>query len=507
MAQDILRFHCVYWPAMLLAAGYDVPKQIFIHGYLLLDDRKISKSLGNSLDPLDADRRLRRRSAALLVRARGPVRAGRQRLARRHRRAVRERARQRPRQPALAHDRDGRQVPRRPAPGRPGRLVGDRGRDRGRAAGERRHRPRSTSPERSTASGSLVRALNRHVTETQPWELAKDEANADAARPGALRPLRRAAGRGGRARSRICPRPRRRSSTRSASRRSSAGSTSRTGSSSPAIRSRRRRRSSRASSCRTPTRRDRRAMIDTHAHLGDDAAEVLARARDAGVDPRDRRRDEARRRARRSLARAEAARRRPLRASASTRTRRRASTSAALDELRELLAHPRAVAVGETGLDYFRDYAPPAAQQRALRRPARARARAPASRSSSTRARPTTTRARASLAHDGPVILHCFSSPPLLDAALERGWYVSFAGNVTYKNAYDLRDGGPPRARPSGCSPRPTARISRRRRCAASRTSRRTSCTRSPRSPRCAASTRPSSRRRSTRNADEVFGL
>src|SRR5438477_1707282 len=53
MAQDILRFHCVYWPAMLLAAGYDVPKQIFVHGYLLLDDRKISKSLGNVVDPLE----------------------------------------------------------------------------------------------------------------------------------------------------------------------------------------------------------------------------------------------------------------------------------------------------------------------------------------------------------------------------------------------------------------------------------------------------------------------
>ena len=51
MAQDILRFHCVYWPAMLLSAGYDVPKQIFIHGYLLLDDRKISKSLGNVARP------------------------------------------------------------------------------------------------------------------------------------------------------------------------------------------------------------------------------------------------------------------------------------------------------------------------------------------------------------------------------------------------------------------------------------------------------------------------
>ena len=53
LAKDILRFHCVYWPALLLAAGYEVPKQLFVHGYLNLDDRKISKSLGNVLDPLD----------------------------------------------------------------------------------------------------------------------------------------------------------------------------------------------------------------------------------------------------------------------------------------------------------------------------------------------------------------------------------------------------------------------------------------------------------------------
>ncbi len=53
LAKDILRFHCVYWPAMLLAAGYDVPHQLFVHGWLLLDDRKISKSRGNVVDPLD----------------------------------------------------------------------------------------------------------------------------------------------------------------------------------------------------------------------------------------------------------------------------------------------------------------------------------------------------------------------------------------------------------------------------------------------------------------------
>jgi len=110
-----------------------------------------------------------------------------------------------------------------------------------------------------------------------------------------------------------------------------------------------------------------------------------------------------------------------------------------LDELRTLLAHPKAVAVGETGLDYFRDYAPHDAQQRLFD------AQLDLARETGkpvvihTRAADDDTRERL-LAHDGEVILHCFSSLPLLDAALERRWYVSFAGNVTYKNAYDLRD-------------------------------------------------------------------
>ncbi|MDQ3777413.1 MAG: class I tRNA ligase family protein, partial [Actinomycetota bacterium] len=50
IAKDILRFHCVYWPALLLAAGYDVPRRIFVHGYLNLGGRGISKSLGNVIE-------------------------------------------------------------------------------------------------------------------------------------------------------------------------------------------------------------------------------------------------------------------------------------------------------------------------------------------------------------------------------------------------------------------------------------------------------------------------
>jgi len=51
MAKDILRFHCVYWPAMLMSAGYEVPQQMLVHGYLILEGRGMSKSLGNVISP------------------------------------------------------------------------------------------------------------------------------------------------------------------------------------------------------------------------------------------------------------------------------------------------------------------------------------------------------------------------------------------------------------------------------------------------------------------------
>ncbi len=51
MAKDILRFHAVYWPAFLMAAGLTPPRQELIHGWWLKDDRKMSKSAGNVLDP------------------------------------------------------------------------------------------------------------------------------------------------------------------------------------------------------------------------------------------------------------------------------------------------------------------------------------------------------------------------------------------------------------------------------------------------------------------------
>jgi TatD DNase family protein len=110
-----------------------------------------------------------------------------------------------------------------------------------------------------------------------------------------------------------------------------------------------------------------------------------------------------------------------------------------LDELRELLAHPKAVAVGETGLDTVRQFASTDEQRRLfdaqlaladeLSLPVVIHSR---------EAEPETAAALAPFR--GTVILHCFSSPGLLPVALERGYYVSFAGNATYPKAPELRE-------------------------------------------------------------------
>lgn len=53
IGKGITRFHAIYWPAMLLSAGLDLPKTIFSHGYITVDGQKISKSLGNTISPFE----------------------------------------------------------------------------------------------------------------------------------------------------------------------------------------------------------------------------------------------------------------------------------------------------------------------------------------------------------------------------------------------------------------------------------------------------------------------
>ena len=51
MAKDILKFHCLFWPAMLMAAGIKTPETLFLHGFFTVDGEKMSKTLGNMIDP------------------------------------------------------------------------------------------------------------------------------------------------------------------------------------------------------------------------------------------------------------------------------------------------------------------------------------------------------------------------------------------------------------------------------------------------------------------------
>jgi TatD DNase family protein len=179
-------------------------------------------------------------------------------------------------------------------------------------------------------------------------------------------------------------------------------------------------------------------VIDTHAHLDpEQAPALLERARLAGVD----------RviavattisQARETLDIAEA--HDGVYACLGIHPHEAASADADdLDVLARLLEADRAVAVGETGLDYFRDYAPHPDQRRLFAAQLELAREAGKSVVIHTRAADEDT-AAALLRFDGTVILHCFSSPALLAPALDHGWYVSFAGNVTYPGADDLRE-------------------------------------------------------------------
>jgi TatD DNase family protein len=179
-------------------------------------------------------------------------------------------------------------------------------------------------------------------------------------------------------------------------------------------------------------------VTDSHAHL-DACAEpdaVVARAREAGV---------ARivtigtgvESCRRALELAEA--HDGVFAALGIDPHRAATGEAArVEELRPLLAHPKAVAVGETGLDGHHG-AETLREQRvlldaqleladSLALPVVIHSRA-ASEATAAALEP----------FRGTVILHCFSEPDLLEPALERGYYVSFAGNATYPSAEPLR--------------------------------------------------------------------
>ena len=181
-------------------------------------------------------------------------------------------------------------------------------------------------------------------------------------------------------------------------------------------------------------------MIDTHAHLDalEDTGAVLARAREAGVTrvisvgtsiPS----------ARAVLALCDAEE--GVFAALGLHPHESGAVGdRELGELRELVAHPKVVAVGETGLDYYREFARRDRQAWAFRAQAELAAEVAKPLVIHTRAADDDTLAALHAVPESvPIVLHCFSSSALLEPALEHGWYVSFAGNVTYPKAPELR--------------------------------------------------------------------
>lgn len=182
-------------------------------------------------------------------------------------------------------------------------------------------------------------------------------------------------------------------------------------------------------------------MIDSHTHLDAcdaDAAELVAEASDAGVgrivtigtDGRS---------CRAALAAAEAF---PQVWAAIGRHPHETTgfDDADLAELRALAAHERCVAIGETGLDHYRDHAPRDDQRRAFEAQIELAREVAKPLVIHTRAADQDTLRILSEQADGVrVILHCFSMAERVAECIEHGWWLSFAGNVTYPSAEPLR--------------------------------------------------------------------
>ena len=181
-------------------------------------------------------------------------------------------------------------------------------------------------------------------------------------------------------------------------------------------------------------------MVDTHCHL--DAceppdAELVARARDAGV----------RRIAtvgtdaasiERGLAAAEAHEEVAAIVGCHPHEAEGFGSEAA-EGLETAASHPRAVAIGETGLDYFRDRAPRADQRRAFEAQLELAGRVGLPVVIHTREAEDDTFSMLREHAGARVVLHCFSTPARLEECVERGYLCSFAGNVTYPKAIELQ--------------------------------------------------------------------
>ena len=433
---------------MLMAADIEVPRRVGIHGFLLLGEHKMSKSLGNVIEPFqvaeiygaDALRFYLMREVSFgsdgEVSPEGFETRYTTELANEYGNlASRTLA-------MIARYRDGVVPDGEPPAGAPGEFDGLAEAVRGRL----------DAIELTAALDEIwqrVKLLNRYVQDEEPWQLSKDESAAER-----LDQVLYSLAEGLRVVSCCCTRscPARPSGCCARwVRKTLRSSEPSSGRSAAALRSRRSGSSSRAwsrlrSSLRSSPRPDARAgqlpVIDTHCHLDHcDAgtAELVERARAAGLT-------------RLATVGTDAASiERALQAAGEHEEvyaivgRHPHETSgfdaAAVEEIERLAADPKVRAIGETGLDYYRDHAPRDDQRRAFEAQLELAGRLGLPVAIHTRAAEEDTFALLR-EHDDrlpAVILHCFSAPDRLGECVERGYLCSFAGNVTYPKATDLQ--------------------------------------------------------------------
>ncbi len=177
IGKDILRFHAIYWPALLMAAGIELPEHVFVHGFLLMDGEKMSKSLGNVLDPFAVIERFGADALRFYLLREVPFGAdGSVSTASFELRYESELANELGNLASrtigmLARYRDGEVSA--------GELDPALGRDfAGLAESVRSHIDRAEMTLALDQIWQRVKRMNRYVEEQAPWQLAKDEARA-----------------------------------------------------------------------------------------------------------------------------------------------------------------------------------------------------------------------------------------------------------------------------------------------------------------------------------------